>query len=59
MTGGQHGEEAKDEDEISGEKGRKEDQAPEEEVTTRWFLSLRLRTTSMTASNGPARIEER
>jgi hypothetical protein len=31
--GGQHGEEAKDEDEVSGEKGRKEDQAPEEEVT--------------------------
>ena len=34
-TGGQHGEEAKDEDEISGEKGRKEDQAPEEEVGKR------------------------
>jgi hypothetical protein len=33
--GGQHGEEAKDEDEVSGEKGRKEDQAPEEEVSTR------------------------
>jgi hypothetical protein len=35
--GGQHGEEAKDEDEVSGEKGRKEDQAPEEEVSTRCF----------------------
>jgi hypothetical protein len=33
--GGQHGEEAKDEDEVSGEKGRKEDQAPEEEVSAR------------------------
>lgn len=33
--GGQHGEEAKDEG--SGEKGRKEDQAPEEEVTTRCY----------------------
>ena len=33
--GGQHGEEAKDESESSGEKGRTEDQAPEEEVTTR------------------------
>ena len=35
--GGQHGEEAKDEDEVGGEKGRKEDQAPEEEVSTRCF----------------------
>ena len=35
--GGQHGEEAKDEDEVSGEEGREEDQAPEEEVTTRCF----------------------
>src|SRR5215475_7382767 len=35
--GGQHGEEAKDEGESSGEKGREEDQAPEEEVTTRCF----------------------
>jgi hypothetical protein len=32
--GGQHGEEAKDEDEVGGKKGRKEDQAPEEEVST-------------------------
>jgi hypothetical protein len=30
--GGQHGEEAKDEDEISGEEGRAQDKAPEEEV---------------------------
>ena len=57
--GGQHGEEAKDEGESSGEKGREEDQAPEEEVSTRCFPSLRLRTTSMTASNRPARVEER
>jgi hypothetical protein len=33
--GGQHGEEAKDEDKISGEEGREEDQAPQEEVTAR------------------------
>jgi hypothetical protein len=33
--GGQHGEEAKEGSEGSGEKGRKENQAPEEEVTTR------------------------
>jgi hypothetical protein len=32
--GGQHGEEAKDEDEVSGEKGRAQDKAPEEEVST-------------------------
>jgi len=30
--GGQHGEEAKDEDEVSGEEGRAEDKAPEEKV---------------------------
>ena len=30
--GGQHGEEAKDEDEGSGKKGRQEDQAEKEEV---------------------------
>jgi hypothetical protein len=30
--GGQHGEEAKDEDEVSGEEGRAQDKAPEEEV---------------------------
>jgi hypothetical protein len=35
--GGQHGEEAKDEDEVGGEKRREEDQAPEEEVTDRRF----------------------
>src|SRR5262249_21232486 len=50
--GGQHGEEAKDEG--SGEKGRAENQAPEEEVNQYAASSLRLRTTSMTASNGPA-----
>jgi hypothetical protein len=34
--GGQHGEETEIEDEVSSEKGRlQEDQAPEEEVTTR------------------------
>jgi hypothetical protein len=30
--GGQHGEEAKDEDEVSGEEGRAQDKAPEEKV---------------------------
>jgi hypothetical protein len=35
ITGGQHGEEEKVEDEISGEKGRTEDEAQEEEVGTR------------------------
>jgi hypothetical protein len=35
MTGGQHGEEAKIEDEVSGEEGRAEDQAPQEEVGAR------------------------
>ena len=55
--GGQHGEEAKEGSE-GGEEGREKDQAPEEEVSTP-LLSLRLRTTSMTASNGPARVEER
>jgi hypothetical protein len=52
--GGQHGEEAKDEDEVSGEKGRAQDKAPEEEVGIA-TSSLRLRLTSLTASNGPAR----
>ncbi|TMJ22154.1 MAG: hypothetical protein E6G96_20065 [Alphaproteobacteria bacterium] len=37
--GGQHGEEAKDEDEVSGEKGRAQDKAPEEEVRYRHFQS--------------------
>jgi hypothetical protein len=55
--GGQYGEEAKDEGEGGGEKGREEDQAPEEEVTERRSYSLRLRTTSVTASNGPADVE--
>jgi hypothetical protein len=54
--GGQYGEEAKDEGEGGGEKGREEDQAPEEEVTERRSYSLRLRTTSVTASNGPADV---
>ena len=35
--GGQHGEEEKVEDEVSGKKGREEDQAPEEEVSYRYF----------------------
>ena len=48
--GGQHGEEAKDEDEVGGQERRTEDQAPEEEVSYAPLLSLRLRTTSMTAS---------
>ena len=53
LLGGQHGEEAKDEDEVSGEEGRAQDEgAPEEEVVA--ASSLRLRTTSLTASHGPA-----
>jgi hypothetical protein len=56
--GGQHGEEAKDEDEVGGKEGRTQDEAPEEEVSAP-LPSLRLRTTSMTASNGPARVETR
>ena len=35
--GGQHGEEEKVEDEVSGKEGREEDQAPEEEVSYRYF----------------------
>ena len=42
--GGQHGEEAKDEG--SGKEGRKEDQAPEEEVTRRNFTVLGFVTDS-------------
>ena len=37
LLGGQHGEEEKVEDEVSGKKGREEDQAPEEEVSYRYF----------------------
>jgi hypothetical protein len=48
MTGGQHGEEEK-----SGEKGE-EGQTQEEEVVLTPPNGLRLRTMSMTASNGPA-----
>jgi hypothetical protein len=53
--GGQHGEEEKSEG--SGEKGREE--APEEEVANRSFHGLRLRSMSMTASNGPAVVDLR
>ncbi len=35
--GGQHGEEEKVQDEVSGKKGREEDKAPEEEVSYRYF----------------------
>jgi hypothetical protein len=51
LLGGQHGEEAKEDGEGS-EEGREKDEAPEEEVSAR--PSLRLRTTSVTASYGPA-----
>jgi hypothetical protein len=57
--GGQHGEEAKDEGEGGGEKGREEDQAPEEEVSERRFTVFDFERTSVTASNGPARVEGR
>ena len=33
--GGQHGEEAKNEDEVGGKEGRTQDEAPEEEVSAR------------------------
>ena len=57
--GGQHGEEEKVEDQVSGEKGREEDEAPEEEVGLTPPNSLRLHLTSMTASHGPAPIVQR
>jgi hypothetical protein len=38
--GGQHGEEEKVEDEGSGKEGREEDQAPEEEVSNRYFTGF-------------------
>jgi hypothetical protein len=57
--GGQHGEEEKVEDEVSGEKGRKEDKAPEEEVGSRHFTVVDFAMTSMIASNGPAAAERR
>ena len=57
--GGQHGEEAKDEDEVSGEKGRAARKSAGRRSKHSPLHSLRLRTTSMTASHGPARVEER
>ena len=54
LLGGQHGEEAKEDGEGS-EEGREKDEAPEEEVST--GSNLRLRTTSVTASHGPALVE--
>ena len=52
LLGGQHGEEAKEDGEGSEERREKDREAPEEEVSAR--PSLRLRTTSVTASYGPA-----
>ncbi len=57
--GGQHGEEEKVEDEVSGEKGREEDKAPEEEVGSRHFTVFDFALMSMAASNGPAAVERR
>jgi hypothetical protein len=52
--GGQHGEEEKVEDEVSGKKGREENKASEEEVGSRLFTVFDFALTSMTASYGPA-----
>jgi hypothetical protein len=57
--GGQHGEEEKVEDEVSGKEGRKEDKAPEEEVGSRHFTVFGFALMSMTASHGPAAVELR
>jgi hypothetical protein len=51
--GGQHGEEEKVQDEVSGKKGRQEE-VPPEEVDNRYFSVFDLALMSMTASNGPA-----
>jgi hypothetical protein len=56
--GGQHGEE-ETESEVSGEKGREEDKAPEEEVGSRHFTVFDFAMMSMAASNGPAVVEQR
>ncbi len=57
--GGQHGEEEKVQDEVSGKKGREEDKAPEEEVGSRHFTVFDFAMMSMAASNGPAVVERR
>ena len=57
--GGQHGEEEKVQDEVSGKKGREEDEAPEEEVGYRYFPVFDFALMSMAASNGPAVVELR
>jgi hypothetical protein len=57
--GGQHGEEEKVEDEVSGEKGRKEKVPPEEEVDSRYFPVFDFALMSMAASNGPVVVEQR
>ena len=50
--GGQHGEEEKGKG--GGEEGRKEDEAPEEEVGSRHFTVFDIALMSVTASHGPA-----
>ena len=55
--GGQHGEEEKVEDEVSGEK--EDGEAPEEEVVNRYFTVFDFALMSMAASNGPAIVELR
>jgi hypothetical protein len=58
--GGQHGEEAKDESEGGSEKDGAQDEAQKEEgVRHRRLDSRRLHRMSVTASNGPARADER
>ena len=57
--GGQHGEEEKVQDEVSGKEGREEDEAPEEEVGSRHFSVFDFILRSMTASHGPAESEWR
>ena len=50
--GGQHGEEEKSKG--GGEEGRKEDEAPEEEVGSRHFTVFDISLMSTAASHGPA-----
>jgi hypothetical protein len=57
--GGQHGEEEKVQDEVSGKEGREEDEAQEEEVGSRHFTVFGFALMPMTASHGPAAAEWR
>jgi hypothetical protein len=59
QLGGQHGEEEKVEDEVSGKEGREEDKAPEEEVGSRHFTVFDFALMSRAASNEPAEVEQR